>query len=206
MPSAEDALPGRPDPLPVSDNALRQRPPDQAALSRRHASRRCSAWAASGAPNAVSGKQHGVFSTAVGYAAGITPNPSYDEVCTGLTGHNEVVLVVFDPAAISFRRAAEGLLGITRPDPGDAPGQRCRHPVPVRHLCLFTTEQRAAAESSLARYQERAAGKGPGRRSRPRSSTRPSSTTPRPTTSSTWRRIRAATAGWAAPGSACRAS
>lgn len=44
----------------------------------------------------------GVFTTAVGYAAGFTPNPSYQEVCTGRTGHNEVVLVVFDPAAVSY--------------------------------------------------------------------------------------------------------
>lgn len=46
--------------------------------------------------------QKGVYTTAVGYAAGSTPNPSYEEVCTGKTGHNEVVLVVYDPALISF--------------------------------------------------------------------------------------------------------
>jgi len=46
----------------------------------------------------------GVYSTAVGYAAGLTPNPSYDEVCTGLTGHNEVVLLVFEPEKISYQQ------------------------------------------------------------------------------------------------------
>ena len=46
----------------------------------------------------------GVYTTAVGYAAGITPNPSYQEVCSGMTGHNEVVLVVFDPTKISFKQ------------------------------------------------------------------------------------------------------
>src|SRR6185436_18025578 len=46
----------------------------------------------------------GVYSTAVGYAAGLTPNPTYEEVCSGLTGHNEVVLVVYDPAQISYEQ------------------------------------------------------------------------------------------------------
>ena len=65
----------------------------------RRASRwRCSASAASGAPSASSGSSaEGIHITAVGYAAGHTPNPTYQEVCTGQTGHNEVVLVVFDP-------------------------------------------------------------------------------------------------------------
>ena len=49
-------------------------------------------------------KQNGVFSTAAGYAAGHTPNPTYDEVCKGLTGHNEVVLGVFDPTRVSYEQ------------------------------------------------------------------------------------------------------
>lgn len=48
-------------------------------------------------------RQQGVYSTAVGYSAGFTPNPSYEEVCSGFTGHNEVVLVVFDPVRISLQ-------------------------------------------------------------------------------------------------------
>ena len=48
--------------------------------------------------------QQGVYATAVGYAAGYTPNPSYEEVCTGMTGHNEVVLVIYDPEMISYRQ------------------------------------------------------------------------------------------------------
>jgi peptide-methionine (S)-S-oxide reductase len=49
-------------------------------------------------------QQEGVFTTAVGYAAGSTPNPTYQEVCTGMTGHNEVVLVVYDPQIISYQQ------------------------------------------------------------------------------------------------------
>ena len=60
-----------------------------------------SAWAASGAPSASSGRRPGVYTTAVGYAGGSTPNPTYREVCSGMTGHTEVVLVAYDPAKIS---------------------------------------------------------------------------------------------------------
>ena len=51
----------------------------------------------------------GVYVTAVGYAAGFTPNPSYEEVCSGLTGHNEVVLVIFDPGAVSYETLMRAL-------------------------------------------------------------------------------------------------
>ena len=76
----------------------------------------------------------GVYTTAVGYSGGITPNPTYEEVCSGLTGQNEVVLVVYRPARDLVRRGAEGVLGGPRPNPGHAPGQRRGHPVPLSAL------------------------------------------------------------------------
>ena len=64
----------------------------------------CSASGASGAPSASSGRPTGVYTTAVGYAGGYTPNPTYEETCSGRTGHAEVVLVVFDPGEVSFEQ------------------------------------------------------------------------------------------------------
>ena len=78
----------------------------------------------------------GVVSTAVGYAGGLTPNPTYREVCSGLTGHAEVVLVVFDPSRISYERLLRVFWENHDPTQGMRQGAGCRHAVPFGHLHL----------------------------------------------------------------------
>ena len=103
LPSPEEALPGRNTPMPVPDqhfvNGHRLKEPFLTGLQRAVFGLGCF-WGA----ERRFWQTQGVYSTAVGYAGGLTPNPSYEEVCTGLTGHNEVVLVIFDPQIISYEQ------------------------------------------------------------------------------------------------------
>ena len=96
----------------------------------------------------------GVWSTAVGYAGGFTPNPSYEEVCSALTGHTEVVLVVFDPAQISYEQVLKVFW--ENHDPTQHLGQGNDHGSQYR-TAIYTNsdEQQAAALASRALYQER---------------------------------------------------
>ena len=103
----------------------------------------------------------GVYVTAVGYAGGLTPNPTYEEVCSGRTGHNEVVLVVYDPKKISYETLLKTFWESHDPTQGHAPGQRRRHPVSLRHLHLHARAE-AAAEASKAMYEKDDQGKGYG--------------------------------------------
>jgi peptide-methionine (S)-S-oxide reductase len=94
----------------------------------------------------------GVYTTAVGYAAGHTPNPTYREVCTGLTGHNEVVLVVFDPAMVSY----EDLLKTFWEAHDPTQGMRQGGDVGTQYrsgIYYYGDAQRAAAERSRDEYQ-----------------------------------------------------
>ena len=96
----------------------------------------------------------GVYSTAVGYAAGFTPNPTYHEVCSGRTGHNEVVRVVFRPAKIPL----ESVLRIFWENHDPTQGMRQGNDVGTQYrsgIYVTGAEQRAAAEASLASYRER---------------------------------------------------
>ena len=103
----------------------------------------------------------GVYSTQVGYAAGFTPNPSYEEVCSGQTGHNEVVQVVFDPQQISF----EQVLQIFWENHDPTQGMRQGNDVGTQYrsgIYCLDASQKAAAEASRALFQDklRAAGYG----------------------------------------------
>jgi peptide-methionine (S)-S-oxide reductase len=96
---------------------------------------------------------NGVWTTAVGYAAGFTPNPSYEEVCSGRTGHGEVVLVVFDPKQISY----EELLKIFWENHNPTQGMRQGNDVGTQYrsgIYTFSDEQLAAAEQSRVDYQK----------------------------------------------------
>jgi peptide-methionine (S)-S-oxide reductase len=104
----------------------------------------------------------GVFSTSVGYAAGLTPNPTYREVCTGLTGHNEVVRVVFDPDAVRY----EDLLRIFWETHDPTQGMRQGNDAGTQYrsgIYYYDAGQRRLAEASRDDYQSalRAADLGP---------------------------------------------
>jgi peptide-methionine (S)-S-oxide reductase len=103
----------------------------------------------------------GVFVTAVGYAAGSTPNPTYEEVCSGRTGHNEVVLVVFDPAKVSYER----LLRTFWESHDPTQGMRQGNDVGTQYrsgIYVFSPTQRQAAEESKAMYDRALRQKGYG--------------------------------------------
>ena len=158
IPSPDDALPGRSDPMPVGErhfvNGHQIKPPFPSGMQQAVFGMGCF-WGA----ERRFWQQDGVYVTAVGYTAGHTPNPTYDEVCTGMTGHNEVVLVVFDPAKISY----EQLLSVFWESHDPTQGMRQGNDVGTQYrsgIYVFSEEQRHAAEASQKRYQAALTAKG----------------------------------------------
>jgi peptide-methionine (S)-S-oxide reductase len=104
----------------------------------------------------------GVYTTAVGYAGGYTPNPTYKEVCSGMTGHTEVVLVVFDPKVTSF----DAMLKVFWENHDPTQGMRQGNDVGTQYrsaIYTYSPEQRAAAEASRAMFQDELTKAGHGR-------------------------------------------
>jgi peptide-methionine (S)-S-oxide reductase len=104
-------------------------------------------------------QQAGVYTTAVGYAAGVTPNPTYQEVCSGMTGHNEVVLVVFDPAQVSY----EQLLKLFWESHNPTQGMRQGNDAGTQYrsgIYTYSSGQQQMAEASRAAYQAALSAKG----------------------------------------------
>ena len=151
MPAPEDALRGREMPMPVPAqhlvNGHRLRPPFPEGLEQAVFGMGCF-WGA----ERKFWQTEGVWTTAVGYAGGFTPNPTYEEVCGGRTGHTEVVLVVFDPATVSY----EQLLKVFWEGHDPTQGMRQGNDVGTQYRsAVYTTspEQRKTAEASREAYQ-----------------------------------------------------
>ncbi|MDX9874402.1 MAG: peptide-methionine (S)-S-oxide reductase MsrA [Spongiibacteraceae bacterium] len=152
MPTADEALPGRSETMPVPEhhvvlgNPLTPPFPD-------HCEQALFAMGCFWGVERRFWQQPGVWTTAVGYAGGFTPNPTYEEVCSGWTGHTEVVLVVFDPAEVSY----EKLLRLFWESHDPTQGMRQGNDVGTQYrsaIYTFTADQRQLAEASRERYQQ----------------------------------------------------
>ena len=153
MPTEAEALPGRQQAMPVpARHAVKDaplQPPFPEGLETALFAMGCF-WGA----EKDFWQTPGVYTTAVGYAGGITPNPTYEEVCTGQTGHTEVVLVVFDPAKVSY----EELLRIFWENHDPTQGMRQGNDVGTQYrsaIYTFTEAQRKSAEASRDAYQQK---------------------------------------------------
>jgi peptide-methionine (S)-S-oxide reductase len=162
MPTPEEALPGRPQPIPTAThhfvNRRALKGPYPAGLEQAMFGLGCF-W---GAERKFWELGSGIHVTAVGYAGGLTPNPTYEEVCSGRTGHNEVVLVVFDPKVISYERLLKTFWESHDP----TQGMRQGNDIGTQYrsgIYVFSPAQRAAAEASKAAYERaiRSRGYGP---------------------------------------------
>ena len=153
LPGPEQALPGRQTAMPVPSehfvNGNRLTPPFPAGLEQAVFGMGCF-WGA----ERKFWEAPGVYSTAVGYAGGLTPHPTYKEVCSGMTGHTEVVLVVFDPEVTSY----EAMLKIFWENHDPTQGMRQGNDVGTQYrsaIYTMSAAQRQAAEASRDVFAER---------------------------------------------------
>lgn len=151
LPSAATALPGRDEPMMVTNRhtvlATPIRPPFAAEMQQALFGMGCF-WGV----ERIFWQLPGVYSTAVGYAAGHTANPTYQEVCSGQTGHNEVVLVVFDPALISYSELLTAFWENHNPTQGMRQGNDMGTQYRSAIYCLDDAQMEAAS-ASLPAYQ-----------------------------------------------------
>ena len=152
IPTAEEALPGRSESMLVPDkhcvNGNPLKPPYPNGLEMAMFGMGCF-WGA----ERKFWQLDGVFATAVGYAAGSTPNPTYQEVCSGMTGHNEVVLVVFDPKVISY----ETLLKVFWENHNPTQGMRQGNDAGTQYrsgIYAYSQNQKQLALASQDAYQQ----------------------------------------------------
>ncbi|MDF0597308.1 peptide-methionine (S)-S-oxide reductase MsrA [Psychromarinibacter halotolerans] len=160
MVTKADALPGRPNPIPTADTHFIN-------------GRDLKASVPDGMEEAIFGmgcfwgverkfwQTDGVWLSMAGYAAGITPNPTYEEVCTGLTGHNEVVRVIYDPSVVSY----DELLQLFWEGHDPTQGMRQGNDMGTQYrsgIYYFTDAQKAAAERTKADFAPRLAKAGYG--------------------------------------------
>ena len=160
MPDTDTALPGRVTALPTADrhyiHGRPLQPPFPGGMARAVFGLGCF-WGA----ERKFWQLEGVYTTAVGYAGGLTPNPNYREVCSGMTGHNEVVLAVYDPEAISYR----DLLRVFWEAHDPTQGMRQGNDIGTQYrsgIYTFTGEQKRSALASRDEYQTVLGGSGYG--------------------------------------------
>jgi peptide-methionine (S)-S-oxide reductase len=153
LPTPDTALPGRTEVMPVPEthfvNGNPMLPPFPATLQSAMFGLGCF-W---GAERSF-WEKNGVYVTAAGYAGGLTPNPTYEEVCSGLTGHNEVVLVVFDPASVSY----QDLLEVFWESHDPTQGMRQGNDIGTQYrsgIYTFGDQQQDEAAASLEVFQEK---------------------------------------------------
>ncbi|KAI9134527.1 peptide-methionine (S)-S-oxide reductase MsrA [Acaryochloris sp. CCMEE 5410] len=152
LPTAEEALAGRTTPMPVADkhfvNGHALKPPFPEGMEQAMFGLGCF-WGA----ERRFWQQEGVYVTAVGYASGVTPNPTYQEVCSGMTGHNEVVMVIFDPSKISYK----SLLQVFWESHNPTQGMQQGNDVGTQYrsgVYTYSDQQKALALSSKKIYQD----------------------------------------------------